>query len=46
VSGDSVRPSVATVYATSVARGRGESVLTNAFWDPDFRRALDRGTAG
>lgn len=46
VSGDFARPATATVYATSVARGSGESVLTNAFWDPDFRRALDSGTAG
>ncbi len=45
-SGDFPRPPVATVFATSVTRRGGESVTTNAFWDPEFRHALDHGTAG
>jgi hypothetical protein len=45
-SGDFARPSAATVYATSVTRGSANDLETNAFWDPDFRHALDGGTAG
>lgn len=46
VSGDFARPAAATVYATSVARGRDPNAAANTFWDAQFRRDLDRGTAG
>jgi hypothetical protein len=46
VSGDFALPTSATVFATTARRGdAAPSRGSNAFWDPTFRRELDRGTA-
>jgi hypothetical protein len=45
VSGDFALPTSATVYATTARRGdAAPSRSRNAFWDPAFRRELERGT--
>jgi hypothetical protein len=51
VSGDFALPTSATVFATTARRGdpatgpRTPSRGPNAFWDPAFRRELERGTS-
>ena len=46
VSGDFALPTSATVFAVTARRGdAAPSRGPNVFWDPAFRRELDRGTA-
>jgi hypothetical protein len=47
VSGDFAQPSSATVFATTVPRGRAaRPVADNAFWDPKFQAELAKGSNG
>lgn len=47
VSGDFAQPTSATVYATTARRrDAAPSRGANVFWDPTFRRELERGSTG
>jgi len=46
VSGDFAVPTSATVFATTVPRGRGANTASGVFWDPTFARELAAGSAG
>ena len=47
VSGDFAQPTSATVYATTARRrDASPSRGPNVFWDPTFRRELERGSSG